>query len=82
MSLNFDGLPVIFETATAYLTPLVTALDRRGTGGWRELLGLVTSYFLTPVRASSTWASRTRPSGSCATTSYRPSPCSTPTPWS
>ena len=52
MSLNFDGLPVIFETATAYLTPLVA----RWIGGERaaelaELLSrLVVSYFLTPSR--------------------------------
>jgi AcrR family transcriptional regulator len=52
MSLNFDGLPVIFETATAYLTPLVAGwIGEERAAELAELLSrLVVSYFLTPSR--------------------------------
>jgi AcrR family transcriptional regulator len=52
MSLNFDGLPVIFETATAYLTPLVAGwIGEERAAEMAELLSrLVVSYFLTPSR--------------------------------
>jgi AcrR family transcriptional regulator len=52
MTLNFDGLPVIFETATAYLTPLVAGwIGEDRAAELAELLSrLVVSYFLTPSR--------------------------------
>jgi len=52
MTLNFDGLPVIFETATAYLTPLVARwIGEERAAELAELLSrLVVSYFLTPSR--------------------------------
>jgi AcrR family transcriptional regulator len=52
MTLNFDGLPVIFETATAYLTPLVAGwIGEDRSAELAELLSrLVVSYFLTPSR--------------------------------
>jgi AcrR family transcriptional regulator len=52
MTLNFDGLPVIFETATAYLTPLVAGwIGEERAAEMAELLSrLVVSYFLTPSR--------------------------------
>ena len=52
MTLNFDGLPVIFETATAYLTPLVARwIGQERAAELAELLSrMVVSYFLTPSR--------------------------------
>ena len=52
MSLSFDGLPVIFETATAYLSPLVARwIGEDRAAELAELLSrLVLSYFLTPSR--------------------------------
>jgi len=52
MSLSFEGLPVIFETATAYLSPLVARwIGERRAAELAELLSrLVLSYFLTPSR--------------------------------
>ncbi len=52
MTLNFDGLPVIFQTATAYLTPLVARwIGEERAAELAELLSrLVVSYFLTPSR--------------------------------
>jgi len=52
MSLSFEGLPVIFETATAYLSPLVARwIGEHRAAELAELLSrLVVSYFLTPSR--------------------------------
>jgi AcrR family transcriptional regulator len=52
MSLSFEGLPVIFETATTYLTPLVaTWIGEERAAELAELLSrMVVSYFLTPSR--------------------------------
>jgi hypothetical protein len=52
MSLSFEGLPVIFETATAYLSPLVARwIGEQRAAELAELLSrLVLSYFLTPSR--------------------------------
>jgi AcrR family transcriptional regulator len=52
MSLSFEGLPVIFETATAYLGPLVARwIGEDRAAELAELLSrLVLSYFLTPSR--------------------------------
>jgi AcrR family transcriptional regulator len=52
MSLSFEGLPVIFETATAYLSPRVARwIGEHRAAELAELLSrLVVSYFLTPSR--------------------------------
>ncbi len=51
-ALNFDGLPVIFETAATYLTPMVAQwIGEERAAELAELLSrLVVSYFLTPSR--------------------------------
>ena len=52
MSLSFEGLPVIFETATAYMTPLVAPWigQERAAELAEQLTRAVVSYFLTPSR--------------------------------